>query len=269
MVARIAGRQFAEVMTLPLRQAMAAARWLEGRVHNVGKPDQPTEAKAALTEGDCVSQEVLVTALAEHFPHVALDAEEDTPAVKSFAANDSPYTVRVDPIDGTLRYLRGDGLYAIIVGLEREGLVEAALVAVPQEDVLVRAVRGGGAEVSAAGGRFSPLRLHEGGSRVLVSHGVPDEVTQRLRTGGTHVTLAAGGAIGVAPALAGTRGALRMSAEPTGVSRRGWIAALAVQEAGGVVQALAATLPERYEPGVPGLLVAASRADADGLLASL
>ena len=173
---RISGGQFADQMTLPLRQAMAAVVWLEGRVPNVHKPHEASEAKAALTDADCVSQEILLTALREYFPEVALEAEEDTPAVKAFAANDSPHTVHVDPIDGTLRYLRRDGPYAIIVGLEYEGRVEASLVAVPQENVLIRAVLGGGAEISLGGGPFAPALLQGSGTRVLVSHAVPERI---------------------------------------------------------------------------------------------
>ena len=105
----ISPREFVEALTLPVRQAAAAAHWLEGRVANNPKAEDSAE-KSALTDADCVSQEILVTALAELYPQVVLDAEEDTPAVKAFAANDSPYTVRVDPIDGTLRYLQRDGL---------------------------------------------------------------------------------------------------------------------------------------------------------------
>ena len=98
----IAPKEFVQAMTLPVRQAMAAVRWLEGRVSNTPKPGQATSAKAALTDADCVSQEILLTALWDRFPGVALDAEEDTPAVGRFAANDSPQVVRVDPIDGTV-----------------------------------------------------------------------------------------------------------------------------------------------------------------------
>ena len=254
-------------MTLPLRQAMAAVLWLEGRVRHGSKSDQPNEAKTAVSDGDFVSQEILVTALAEYFPDVVLDAEEDTPCARRFAANDSPFTVRVDPIDGSLRYLRGDGLYAIIVGLERDDLVEASLIAVPQEDVLIRAVRGGGAELSYHGGPFAPARASSGGSRVLVSHGVASKVVERLRgqPGVAKVTVAAGGAIGVAPLLPATRGALRVSHDRAGLSRRAWIAALCAREAGAAVEALAGALPERYEPGVPGVIVAGSAADLEGL----
>ena len=266
---RISGGQFADRMTLPLRQAMAAVVWLEGHVPNVQKAHEASEAKAALTDGDCVSQEILLTALREHFPEVALEAEEDTPAVKAFAANDSPYTVHVDPIDGTLRYLRRDGPYAIIVGLEHEGRVEASLVAVPQENVVIRAVRAGGAEISVGGEPFVPAGLQGSGTRVLVSHAVSDRTLERMRARGLQPVLAAGGAIGVAPLLEATLGAVRVIEGPDGLSPRAWIASLAVQEVGGVVEVAGGPLPERYRPGESTLLVAATAGAAGALRADL
>jgi 3'-phosphoadenosine 5'-phosphosulfate (PAPS) 3'-phosphatase len=135
----IRAREFVERMTLPVWQATAAVRWLEGRVRNRPKSAEATPEKAALTDGDCVSQEILLVALRAHFPWVSVFVEEDTPSAEAFAANRSDETVVIDPIDGTARYLRGDGPYAILVGLERDGLVEAMLVAVPQFGVMVRA----------------------------------------------------------------------------------------------------------------------------------
>ena len=256
----IAARDFVQAMTLPVRQAMAAARWLEGRVANTPKSGQASSAKAALSDADCVSQEILLTALWEHFPGVVLDAEEDTPTAKRFAANDGADVVRVDPIDGSLRYIQRDGLYAIIVGLEQEGEVRAALVAVPQEDVLIRSVRGDGTEISLGGRGFARASLNASGERLLISHGVPEAVEARLRARGLGLALAAGGAIGVSPFLEGTLGALRVSGQADGLSCRAWLAALPVVEAGGAVEALDGPLPDRYRPGVPGMIVAANAA---------
>src|SRR5215831_18281915 len=172
-------RDFIERMTLPLWQAAAAVRWLEGRVRNRPKSDEQTPEKAALTDGDCVSQEILLVALRAHFPWVSVFVEEDTPTAEEFAANRSAQTVVIDPIDGTARYLRGDGPYAILLGLEREGRVEAGIVAVPQFGVVVRATRGGGAELARGGGEFAPVRAQHRGPQLLVSHGLPQEVRAR------------------------------------------------------------------------------------------
>ena len=265
----VAARDFVQAMSLPVWQAMATARWLEGRVVNTPKPDEPTPAKAALSHADCVCQEVLVTALWQICPDVVLDAEEDTPAANPFAANGSTQVVRVDPIDGTLRYLQHDGIYAIIVGLEQDGRVEASLIGLPQEDVVIRAVRGGGTQVSRGGQPFVDSRFSGGGSRLLVSYGLEPDVIERLEQQEYRLVLAAGGAIGVAPLLEETRGALRKSPLPDGLSPRAWIAALGVQELGGVVVGLDGPLPECYQRGVRGMIVAGSQAEAEKIQSAL
>jgi len=261
----IRAREFVERMTLPVWQASAAVRWLEGRVRNRPKSDEPTPEKAALTDGDCVSQEILLVALRAHFPWVSVFVEEDTPSAEAFAANRSAETVVIDPIDGTARYLRGDGPYAILVGLERDGRVDATLIAVPQFGVLVRATRGGGAEVAHAGGEFAPVRAERRGSQLLVSHGLPQEIRARANAALLKPIVAAGAAIGIAPLLDGVGGGVRIAAESQGLSRRAWIAGLATLEAGGCVEALDGPLPQRFEPGVRGALVAASARDVERL----
>jgi len=261
----ISPREFVERMTLPVRQAMAAVRWLEGRVRNRPKVEELTPEKAALTDGDCVSQEILLVALREHFPGVSVSVEEDTPTAEAFAANRSSETVVIDPIDGTARYLRGDGPYAILVGLEREGRVESALVAVPQLGALMRAVRGGGAEISVADGPFVAARVKRRGPQLLVSHGLPQDVRARVNAALLKPIVAAGGAIGVAPLLDGCCGGLRIAGEPTGLSRRAWISGLPTLEAGGCVETLVGRFPERFEPGVTGVLIAPNAAEVGAL----
>ncbi len=255
---RIETSEFIERMTLPVRQAMAVVRWLEGRVRNRPKASEVTPEKAALTDADCVSQEILLVALRAYAPWVSLNVEEDTPSAASFAGNDGDDTVVIDPIDGTLRYLLGDGPYAILVGLERAGRVEAALVGLPQTDTLIRAVRGQGSEIVRGGGGFARAQLGQPGSQVFVSYGLPVQVEARLKALGLQRTPAAGGVIGVAPLLDGIGGALRMSRSVDGLSRRAWVASLPTLEAGGLVEALYEPFPPQYERGVAGMLVAGS-----------
>jgi fructose-1,6-bisphosphatase/inositol monophosphatase family enzyme len=261
----ISAREFVERMTLPMWQASAAVRWLEGRVRNRPKSDEATPEKAALTDGDCVSQEVLLVALRAHFPWVSVFVEEDTPSAEAFAANRSSQTVVIDPIDGTARYLRGDGPYSILVGLERDGRVEATLVAVPQFGVLIRATRGGGAEIARTGSDFAPARASRRGPQLLVSHGLPQEVRARANAALWKPIVASGAAIGVAPLLDGIGGGLRISTESQGLSRRAWSASLATAEAGGCTMTLDGPLPERYQPGVKGVLIGSEPREVEKL----
>ncbi len=255
---RIDPHEFVRALSVPVRQAMAAVRWLEGRVRNRPKPEEITPEKAALTDADCVSQEVLLVALRERWPEASLDVEEDTPSVALFPSRAGGDTVVIDPIDGTLRYLRGDGPYATLVGLERDGRALAVLVGLPQSDVLIRAVRGGGAEISRGGAPFERARVEERGDQLYVSYALDAAVARRADESGWKRVTAAGAAIAISPLLDGAFGGLRMMAGADGMSRRAWLAAVATREAGGRVEALDGELPETHRPGVRGLVSGAT-----------
>jgi hypothetical protein len=107
------------------------------------------------------------------------------------------------------------------------------------------------------------------GARVLVSNGVRERSLEQMRARGLNPMFAAGGAIGVAPLLDATLGAVRVIDGPDGLSPRAWLAALAVQEAGGVVELAGGPLPERYRAGESTLIVAADAEAAAALRADL
>ena len=139
--------EFALKMTPAVRKAAEIALGLEGRVSNTPKGHERTAVKQALTEADTLAQEAILEVLLEHYPHVRLEAEEDTPLVKAFRC-DGDGVVIIDPIDGTLQsYLEGLGPYAVIVGLAIERRVRSALVMLPREGVLFRTAPGAGVEV--------------------------------------------------------------------------------------------------------------------------
>jgi 3'-phosphoadenosine 5'-phosphosulfate (PAPS) 3'-phosphatase len=258
-------REFVEAMTLPVWQAAAAVRWLAGRVANTPKAHEASASKRALSHADCVSQEILLTALRAHFPWIEIDAEEDTPQVCAFRDNRSEYRAIIDPIDGTLHYLDRDGVYAVLVGLEQHGRVEASIVAIPEADLLIRAVRGQGTEMAWALGSFRMVACKPGGDRVLISKNLHAEVQDALRKRGYELAAASGGAIGVAPLLLGTVGAVRLGGGAHGLSRRTWVSTLCTLEAGGIVEAFDGPLPPAYEAGVRGVIVAPDEAVAEQL----
>ena len=233
---------------------------------NRPKQGEATAVKAALTIADSASQEALLAPIFEHFPGVRLEAEEDTPSVRRFPTEGESLVV-IDPIDGTLRfYLEGIGPYAVMVGLALGYEYQAALVALPREELYFEAVRGGG--VSVAAGDHAPSAAsgpEAAGDRVLVSHDLPAPIVERLRSHGLEVIPASGGAISVAPLIPGVRGGLRLAREqPSGVSIRGRIGALISAEAGAFVRG------ERGEPfprdlrvAAPALVVAGTAGDAE------
>lgn len=239
-------------------QAAALARDLEGRVANNPKADEATPVKAALTAADTEVQEMLLRALYDISPQFSLEAEEDTPSVPTFTPNAAALVV-IDPIDGTLRFfLERRGPYSILLGLASGDVYEGAHVALPRERIFVEAVRGEGAQIRVRDVEMAPASAQADGSRVLVSHDLPEAANDVLRAAGLIPEPASGGAISVAPLLPGVCGGLRYM--PGGsVSVRGRIGALASREAGArVCAADGSPFPEDIRAAGSTLLVAAN-----------
>ena len=220
------------------RRAASLARALEGRVQNAPKADEETPAKQALTEADTRVQEVLLEALEIHFPNVSLAAEEETPRAAHFGAV-SDWSVVIDPIDGTLySYLEGRGPYALMISLVIRNRYYAGLVALPREGLLFAATQGQGASRARAGGPLRTVRAEADGNRVLVSHGMPQAAHRYLQERGFEAIPACGGAVAVAPLIAGVRAGLRWSSsQGVGISIRGRIGAQIAREGGAYVHA--------------------------------
>jgi len=262
---------FVRALAPALRQSASIARALEGRVPNRPKRGEATAVKAALTIADTASQEALLVPLLEHFPTVRLAAEEDTPSTIHFASS-GPELVVIDPIDGTLRfYLEGRGPYAVMIGLARERVYEAALVALPREELYLDAVRGRGARIAERGSPARPARAQASGKRVYVSHSLPEAALESLLRRDFEVVPACGGAIAVAPLIPGACAGLRIAMEPDlDLSIRGRIGALIAAEAGALVRGEdGAAFPLDIETRARALLVAASAVELAALEAAL
>jgi len=262
---------FVRALAPALRQSASIARALEGRVANRPKAGEATAVKAALTIADTASQEALLVPLLERFPTVRLAAEEDTPSTHRFAGA-GPELVVIDPIDGTLRfYLEGAGPYAVMIGLARAREFEAALVALPREELYFDAVRGRGARVAQQDSRPRAARAEASGKRIYVSHNVPEAARECLTRRGFEVASACGGAIAVAPLVPGACGGLRIAEEPDpDLSIRGRVGLLIAAEAGALVRAEnGAAFPLDIETRARALLVAASSYELTALEAAL
>lgn len=259
--------EFASALGPALRRSAAIARSLEGRVANRPKPGEETPAKAALTIADTAAQEALLAALVERFPGVGVIAEERTPTVALFP-NPGAGVVVIDPIDGTLRfYLEGTGPYAVMMGLAVHGIFEAALVALPREELYFAAVRGGGATRAHGEEGARSVRAARSGNRVFISHDLPGAAVESLLAHGFEVAPASGGAISVAPLVPGVRAGLRwVGSDPSGVSIRGRVGALISREAGALVRTeTGEAFPLDLESHARALLVAGNEEDLQAL----
>lgn len=91
----------------------------------------------ALTLADLTVQEIIVAALRDSDPifrSCRIEAEEETGDLFRFA-NDSPYTIAIDPIDGTKQYRdkTGNG-YCCMLSLRTVDTLHYSLVFVPEAD---------------------------------------------------------------------------------------------------------------------------------------
>ena len=166
MSSRIAPHLFVETMLPVVRQCARASLIFYGQTADIGKAADAslvsTEARQAsgvLTAIDSAVQDIILSVALQYFPQVRCIAEEDTPMKRRFAGRSSNYALILDPIDGTLHFQKGDASYHISLGLAREGRMEAALVARPDQDKIFTAIRGQGAYVQIGKGRPKRLRL--------------------------------------------------------------------------------------------------------------
>ena len=67
---------------------------------------------------------------------IRLDAEEDTPSVNLFTPGNAEVTLVVDPIDGTLQYLKGSDLYSVCLALVSGGTMLVAIAYFPRWEKL-------------------------------------------------------------------------------------------------------------------------------------
>jgi fructose-1,6-bisphosphatase/inositol monophosphatase family enzyme len=160
-------QKFIDLLLPVVRQCAQASLIFYGQVANIGKAadtsltgDHAQTASEAFTVLDVAVQDLILSVVLEHFPGIACIAEEKTPLKRRFAANQSEYTLILDPIDGTFHFQRGDAPYHICVGLAKNGKMLASIIARPTEDKFFTAVHGQGAYLQQ--GKRTPRRLHLG-----------------------------------------------------------------------------------------------------------
>ncbi len=262
--------EFVRTLSPALDQAAAIAAALQGRVPNVPKIGEESAVKAALTIADTAAQEALLVPLLARFRAARLEAEEDTHSVELFDGSAAALRIVIDPIDGTFHfYLGRRGMYAVMAGFAVDGRFEAALVALPNEQLRFDAVRGRGARRATLGAEATSAACACDGRRLLLSDGVPDAVEARLRAAGFETGRACGGAVALAPLIPGVCGGLRIAKYAT-ISVRGRIGVLIAREAGALAEtAAAAPFPDSLDEPATSLVVASDRATADAIQAAL
>jgi myo-inositol-1(or 4)-monophosphatase len=131
-----------------------------------------------VTEMDRQAEELIADMLRQSYPTYGLVGEEGGEQFLS----DAPRWL-VDPLDGTTNYMRGYPLFAVSIGLEREGQLVAGVVYNPVLDELFAAQRGQGATLNGKPIHVAPTTDLR--SSVLAS-GFPYDARQDENNNGTH-----------------------------------------------------------------------------------
>lgn len=102
-----------------------------------------------VTEVDSLAEKIIVTEIQRHFPDDGIIAEESTnnKAAANMAANilDKEFIWLIDPLDGTRGFIRGNGHFAIHIGLLHKNKPVMGIVYAPLNKKLYHAEKGKGA----------------------------------------------------------------------------------------------------------------------------
>jgi histidinol-phosphatase len=116
--------------------------YLAGRVtlgyFNTGVPTDFKSDNTPVTVADRKAEELIRQRIEKKFPKHAILGEE----FGAKESGDATHCWYIDPIDGTRAFVRGVPLYAVLIGLEIEGRVEAGGAYFPALDEMIAAATG-------------------------------------------------------------------------------------------------------------------------------
>jgi fructose-1,6-bisphosphatase/inositol monophosphatase family enzyme len=132
---------------------------------------------------DISIQEMLLSAVYEHWPFVRVLAEEDTLMNANFGAS-SEFWVLIDPLDGTKNYLEQDPRYCHIVSLVHRDKMLASLLYSHAVGRLFVATRGGGTNLFSLAGRAGPVGIPTCPAKVFLHHvsRIPEALLNEIRS---------------------------------------------------------------------------------------
>jgi len=113
---------------------------------------------------DVMAEDIIVETIHERYPDHAILGEEGG------AKGDSDTVWIIDPLDGTTNYLQGFPMFAVSIGVQVKGRMEAGVVYDPSRQELFTALRGGGAQLDDRKLRMDPKKELAGS---LIGTGFP------------------------------------------------------------------------------------------------
>ena len=148
-----------------------------GTVAHTSKADM-----SPVTEADQVGETLIVQRLKEHFPDIAIVAEEHASEFGTPDAIGERFFL-VDPVDGTKAFMRGDPSFTVNIGLVAARRPVAGAVCAPASNETWFTTAGGAMKRSAAGGAAAPVRVRpwpKGAAIALISHTMKEETAAKL-----------------------------------------------------------------------------------------
>ncbi len=139
------------ILEVATEAARDAGELLLSRLGKIEHFERKSSRRDLVTEADVQSERLLVERLRATFPGHAIEAEEET----RDAPDDSRPRWFLDPLDGTVNYFHGIGLFAVSMGLWFEEKPVAAVVHVPRLGETFTASAGGGAHLNGSAIRVS------------------------------------------------------------------------------------------------------------------
>jgi fructose-1,6-bisphosphatase/inositol monophosphatase family enzyme len=192
-----------------------------------------TLESSAVSVADYATQDVVLYALHAGLPGIAVDAEEDTDTVRLFPPPvPGRSLVVVDPVDGSLNYLRGSADFAVMGSLIRGGRYDASLIHFPVAGTTWWAVRGEGCWREDASGERRRIGVAGAPEVVMYTPRSPRSWRGRLGEVAAEVVLSRCSAVDSAAPALGRACAAVSDGRP---DRRRAIGYLLVTEAGGTV----------------------------------
>ena len=131
-------QDFLEVALQAMKKAEPIFRKSFGKPSGIVEKEQGTY-KSPVTDVDKEIETIIMGVLAKHFPDHSISGEEFPAQKKS-----SRYTWYIDPIDGTISYIRGLPCASISLGLWEHETPLVATVSDPMEHTTYSAIRGKG-----------------------------------------------------------------------------------------------------------------------------
>lgn len=131
---------------VPELGAMARAGFRDPGAVTFKRPGQPVTSVDTAIEAEARRR------LAVRFPGHAIEGEEGGGEPRAGIP-----TWHIDPIDGTMNFVRGIPFFSVSIGVSMDGRVLAGAVLDPLRDELFHAVRGGGAWLGERAIRSAPI----------------------------------------------------------------------------------------------------------------